>query len=257
MKKYQKIQEVTKDLGAVYNTLNYGSILILEWHNAHKILVQFLNTGFTKYVQRNSIELGVIRDNSVANFGIGKSANVRTTDDNNKMLREYALWRNMLRRCYSDEFHVKWRSYKDCTVSDNFKDFKYSSDWCKQQTGFHEVCWQLDKDFIIAGNKEYSEHTCVFLPQELNMFVVKNTSRRGDYPIGVSFEKSRNKYVAGFCNSTGTRNNLGRFDTVEEAFNTYKMAKELQARDFAIKYRGIVDNRVIEVLNNYTVNIDD
>ena len=82
----------------------------------------------------------------------------------------------------------------------------------------------LDKDILIKGNKIYSPETCIFVPKNINLLFVKSDAKRGDYPIGVNYNKRSGKFVAR-CGEYGKRVNLGTFRTPEEAFNAYKNAK--------------------------------
>ena len=174
--------------------------------------------------------------------------------------KEYKTWKSMLRRCYSKE--VGWNvdrktaSYLGCVVSENFKNFQYFAEWCQHQVGFDLFGYSLDKDILFKGNREYHEDKCVFVPQEMNNFPLTCKFVRGDCPVGVTFDKRLCKYAAKI-HFDGAHRHLGVYKTSEEAFNAYKTAKESQAKQLAIKYKGLVDERVIESLNNYTVEITD
>ena len=50
--------------------------------------------------------------------------------------------------------------------------------------------------------------------------------------------------------------NLGRFDTPEEAFQAYKQVKESYIKEVAEKWKGDIDPRVYEALMNWTVEIN-
>ena len=63
-----------------------------------------------------------------------------------KIVVEYSLWKNMLRRCYSVKTQSKQPTYIGCTVSDNFKDYSFFYKWVQQQVGFNLAGYQLDKD---------------------------------------------------------------------------------------------------------------
>lgn len=182
-----------------------------------------------------------------------------TTIKNGKKVRtgEYATWYNMIERCYSEKFKVKYPSYLNCTTSDNFKNFQYTAEWLNEQKGWGYVGYQLDKDILIKGNKLYSEQTCVIVPRQLNTLLIKCDSARGEYPVGVSYDISRNKFFAHSRDGFGKKVNLGRFDTQEQAFKTYKTYKEKLCKSLADFYRNKVDDRVIEVLLKYEVSVDD
>ena len=170
--------------------------------------------------------------------------------------KEYDLWNGILERCYSEKFQEKWHTYKGCTMSKNFLNFQWFAEWCNNQIGFKEG-WHIDKDLLFKGNKHYSEYHCVFLPPNLNMFLVKSDKIRGAYPVGVSYHK-RDKMFAVRCgNNDGTRADLGRFATVEEAFVVYKNYKESIAKKIAIQYKDEIDSRAYEALLKYEVKIDD
>ena len=79
---------------------------------------------------------------------------------------------------------------------------------------------------------------------------------RGEFPVGVHYEKSRGKFQA-YIRVYGKRKHLGRFDTPEEAFNTYKQAKEAYIKEVANKWKDKIDQRVYEALMNWVVSIDD
>lgn len=174
-----------------------------------------------------------------------------------KITKEYSLWSCMLRRCYSSESHKLHPSYVGCSVSENFKNFQWFAEWCNNQIGFGIKGFQLDKDLLVSGNRVYSENTCVFVPRVLNMFLQSGKTMRGQYPIGVCYNKRVGKFQADLRDGSGNRTYLGYFATQEGAFTAYKTAKELLAKQLALQWMVSVDLRVVEVLNNFTVSISD
>ena len=50
---------------------------------------------------------------------------------------------------------------------------------------------------------------------------------------------------------------LGRFDTVEEAFETTKKAKELYIKDMAIKWKSTITTECYDALFNRKIEITD
>ena len=170
--------------------------------------------------------------------------------------KEYKLWVDMLRRCYTDNPIRKQISYQECTVSDNFKSFSYFYDWCQEQIGFNVCGFQLDKDLLIKGNKLYSEERCLFLPGKLNGALEKCKGLRGSFPIGVYFEK-RTGLIKANVRVDGKQIHLGSFDNKIDAFNEYKKEKEIYIKYLASFYSEQIDERAYKALMNYTVDITD
>lgn len=170
--------------------------------------------------------------------------------------KEHSLWRSMLARCYNESNLLKKPAYLGCTVSENFKNYSYFYEWCNEQIGFGNKGWCLDKDLLIKGNKIYSEDNCVFVPMIVNNIIVKADSIRGEFPIGVVYDKDRNKFQSKFW-SNNKPVHLGRFDTPEEAFYAYKKAKESYIKSVALKWKDQIDPRAYDALMNYQVDITD
>ena len=175
--------------------------------------------------------------------------------------KEHALWRSMLARCYTERNLILKPAYRGCSVSENFKHYTYFYEWCNNQKGFkifdeHNRMFALDKDLLSKGNKTYSEDACIFVPMEINNIIVKSDSLRGDYPIGVMYDKERDKYQSKMWVDNKPKF-LGRFDTVEDAFNKYKVSKESHIKTVAEKWKYLIDYRAYEALISYQVEITD
>ena len=163
----------------------------------------------------------------------------------------------MLSRCFSEKYQTRYPTYKDCNVSDNFLHYSFFYDWCQEQIGFGKVdekgrSWCLDKDLLFVGNKTYSETACVFVPQEINLFFIDSGAKRGEYPLGVCFHKRVGKFVA-HCAVNGKLQYLGLFSTPEEAFAVYKPFKEDLCKQLALKWQSEIDERLFNVMMNWSV----
>ena len=110
----------------------------------------------------------------------------------------------------------------------------------------------MDKDLLFVGNKTYSESTCVFVPQEMNKFFNEYGNARGEYPLGVCFDKRAGKFKA-YCNVNGSLQHLGRFNTPEEAFAVYKPFKENLCKQLALKWQSEIDSRLFNAMMNWSV----
>ena len=245
-------------VGKVCKSLNSGDFKVLKYNNTKEVEIQFLKTGFEAVVQLGHIKNGYVKDPySPSVYGVGVLGAKYPSTIKGVITKEYTLWSNMLKRCYSDSYKKKQPTYKDCAVSENFKSYEYFYEWCNEQIGFDNEGWQLDKDLLIKGNKVYSEYSCVFLPREINQVLVKRESSRGEHLIGVSWDKRDKAFVAQVSKNKGKREYLGCFNTELEAFKAYKKAKEVIVKEQAEKWKGKIDERAYNALMNYTVEITD
>ena len=245
-------------VGKVCKSKLSGDFKILKCNGAKDVEIQFLKTGFETTVQLGSIRNGNVKDPySPSVYGVGISGAKYPPTVNGRNTKEYALWYSMLKRCYSDKYQKKQPTYEGCEVSNNFKSYEYFYEWCNEQVGFGMDGFELDKDLLIKGNKVYSETTCVFLPQEINTLLVKNTASRGEHLIGVSWSKTANAFKASVNKNKGKQEHLGYFNTELEAFNAYKQAKETFIKEQANKWKSQIDERAYNALMSYEVSIND
>ena len=166
----------------------------------------------------------------------------------------YRTWYNIFIRCYSEDYKIKRPTYKDATVCEEWHNFQNFAKWFEEnyyEVGDEEM--HLDKDILVKGNKVYSPETCVFVPQKINQLFV-NRSRSSSLPRGV--RKEWNRFKAEIkCN--GNKTYLGMFSTKEEAFESYKNAKEKYIKEVAEMYNGIIPTKLYDALINYTIHIED
>lgn len=165
----------------------------------------------------------------------------------------YIKWSSMFVRCYSDKFHEREPTYKECEVCSEWHKLSNFKRWFDKNyiPGYH-----LDKDLLIQGNKIYSPDTCCFIPEELNKMLNTRSRFRGAYPIGVT--KARSRYKSSIM-INGHKISIGTFDTPQEAFLAYKNRKERLVKELAEKYfkEGKITERVYIALMKYEVEITD
>ena len=245
-------------VGKACKSKSSGDFKVLKYNDARNVEIQFLKTGFEASATLGNIRNGKVKDHySPSVFGVGITGTKYPTNEGGVNTKEYALWKNMLKRCYSDTCKKKQPTYEDCEVSENFKYYEYFYDWCQNQVGFGNQDWQLDKDLLIKGNKVYSEDSCVFIPQEINSLLVKCAASRGEHLIGVNWDKTHKAFKAQVNKNKGKSEHLGSFKTEIEAFNAYKKAKEDFVKEQANKFKSQIDHRAYNALMNYTVEITD
>ncbi|MBJ9902053.1 hypothetical protein [Acinetobacter bereziniae] len=238
--------------GKIFKTNNYGSLVVTKYVNASLVYVKFIETGYETVAEMNQIKKGNVKDRLVATvWGVGILGD-EPACVHGKHLKEYMLWGSMLKRCYDDKYHSKHPTYKDCYVSEKFKYYPYFKNWCSRQVGFNQAGWELDKDILLKGNKFYSEDTCVFIPQEINKLLSKQNNNQDKYPVGIYYD-SREKNFQSKINNGEKQVRIGRFCTLEEAFQAYKQAKEAQIKTIANKWKDQIDIRAYKALMVYQV----
>ena len=135
----------------------------------------------------------------------------------------YRAWESMIKRCYSEKYHQTKPTYSGCSVCDEWLTFSNFKSWMEKQDWKDQ---ELDKDLLVEGNKTYSPATCLFVDRKINTFVTDGGARRGEYMIGVSWKKDRNKFQSHCCNPfTGKREFLGYFTDELEGHLAWKARK--------------------------------
>jgi len=162
-------------------------------------------------------------------------------------------WSGMLERCYDQKRQLSQPTYKDCSVTKEWHNFQNFAAWYEKN---YIDGYVLDKDILKKGNKIYSPETCCFVPQEINNLFTNRSNYRNNLPIGVTTENNNRTF-----RTTFTKNKkqiyLGSFKTPEEAFQAYKIAKEVYIKEVAELWKSRIANNVYEALINYNVEITD
>lgn len=178
---------------------------------------------------------------------------------NKEHVRSYTTWYKMLQRCYDDMHRYKFTSYSDCYVCDEWLNYQKFAEW--YENNYYEISsgeqMHIDKDILYKGNVIYSPETCIFVPKTINNLILKREINRGDLPIGVWYDESRNNYKACCCDGHGKIKTIGRYKTVEEAFTSYKDYKEQVIKSIADIYKNEIPLELYNALYDYTVDIYD
>lgn len=155
----------------------------------------------------------------------------------------YRAWYNMLQRCYSVKYQERHPTYAGCTVSEDWLTFSNFKAWMEKQK------WeglQLDKDLLFQGNKVYSAETCIFVTQTVNLFTTDRGNDRGEWLIGVDWDKAAGKFRSRCRNPfTKKQENLGYFTCEQEAHEAWVKRKLELAHELAVIQ---ADPRIVKAL---------
>lgn len=292
-------------VGTVFDTNNYGKLIVTSYHGHKKVGVKFLETEYEGYAQAGDIRRGEVSDKSlrikvgdvftndygeavVVGYETDKVVTVKfkatgyelTTSAGNLRkgkfkdpyhplihsvgyigvpapgnsvtgVKSYGVWSKMLSRCYNpkaDYFYAYGAI--GVTVNDDWLNYQNFRKFYEEDL-FRQDGWQIDKDIVSRGNLQYNANVCVFVPCEINGAVVFG-NKKTEHPNGVTFNKAARKFRSRLT-VQGKSVELYRGDSSEDAFNHYKVAKESYLKHLAAKWKGLVDPRVTESLENWEI----
>lgn len=247
-------------IGKDFKTNNYGDCFVVDYKSAMNVTVLFYNPFCAVKCTVDRLKRGTVANPLQRNIcgrgyiGIGKYSSTENQ-------RIYTMWLNMMRRCYDERIHVNQPTYKESEVCEEWWDFQNFAEWCNREKGFDYYdtngrVFQLDKDILLKGNKDYSPETCCFVPMSINFLFTKRVNHRGEYPIGVHYCKRYSKFKA-HVNVNGKRKHLGTFETQDEAFFAYKNAKEGCIKETANIWRHLIGDMTYNALLTYEVDLSD
>lgn len=109
-------------------------------------------------------------------YGVGVNDAVYYTQWTENGVRKtcpiYATWAAMIQRGFSRRLKERNPTYADVVVCKEWQRFSVFSDWMQNQKwedGGMKL--QLEKDILVAGNREYSPSSCVFVPAFVNTVI--------------------------------------------------------------------------------------
>lgn len=229
----------------------------------------FRKTGKNTYlifdtIKENNLNLGEFVDGSFVISGYDSEA---------------FLLRSIIDRC------CKNRTYADVCWSEKFSDIDYFRVWCNNQIGYKNrdaanIVWHIEKDLLSEyDSRIYSENTCVFLPQEINLTIGRRgSSVDNGLPTGVAFrnkphtfcspskkvvekyilsgqvESGDAKHYSACINIRGVSHHLGEFYTKECAGEAYRYAKRTYLTEVAEKWKDEIDPRAYQALLNFDLD---
>lgn len=238
------------------NINNQGELMtIIKYNGANDLYVKFEKTNKIKKGSYKEFKNGHLSDNYYPSvFGVGYIGDTTVSEGNRKVKASYRTWANIVSRCYNKKYQDKRPTYIGCSMCEEWLCYANFEKWYNENYyQIEESRMELDKDILKKGNKIYSPETCVFVPQRINTLFTKRNNNRGKYPIGVTYSKKGKKFapqVQGY-------KWLGYYNTVEEAFEVYKVNKEKLIKKIADEFKDKIPTRLYEALYSYEVEITD
>jgi hypothetical protein len=159
----------------------------------------------------------------------------------------------MLRRAYSAEWHRKLPSYIGVTVNEKWHHYSVFKKWLLEEVeriGGNLKDYELDKDLITIGNKEYAPEKCILVKSSINKLFNDSNKTTGLYPTGVTYLSNRKKSYMARISIDGVRKYIGGYLTIDEAEQAYIKAKI----DYInIKIIETNDIKLKQALENYVI----
>ncbi len=184
-------------------------------------------------------------------YGVGLNDYDGKVNINGKISKFYKVWQSMLSRCYDFKYHSRYPAYIDCSVCKEWHSLTAFKKWFDEN---YIEGYELDKNILIEGNRIYSPETCCFVPKEINR-LFENKSKKlycnRQLPIGIQFDKHRGKYLAEIT-VKGKRKHIGRFDTIDEAYECREIERKYLISKLIEEYYGSnkITRKVYEAIKN-------
>lgn len=184
-------------------------------------------------------------------YGVAYYDVIESSVSSEEYIMSARSWHSMLRRCYAKASLKRQPTYIGCSVCEEWLLFSNFKRWWDE----HQVeGWCLDKDILIKGNREYSPSACCFVPNDINVMMIRKKKKDG-LPQGITRTKSGKFQARVRVNEKDTI--IGVFPTLKEAFQAYKKAKEAWIKEVADKWKDQLDPKVYKALYEYQVEITD
>jgi hypothetical protein len=242
-------------VGDIFTINDGGTCTVVEYLRDRQITIQHND----KHAHRAVVEGGNLRKGQIRNpfspsvFGVGLIGFGRhKVKSEGKKTPAYTLWNGIIQRGYSEEFKRENPSYRDVSVAPEWHNYQCFAEWFHAQEYSQSPEFQLDKDLILAGNREYSPSACSFVPSQINSILNDCAGRRGKFKQGVSFVDRRNSYVARIS-IRGIPVKIGSFPGEEAAYSAYLSAKTEYVRTMAEEYKPVLHPKVYQNLRSWTL----
>lgn len=179
-------------------------------------------------VDKYGLSNGINKEPSYG-FGINDAPYITQSIKRGWHCPHFRAWQGVMQRGLSPKLKERFHTYREASVNN---DWKYFTDYLSWSLDNYVAGWELDKDLLVKGNKEYGPNTCCFVPKYLNNVIKPKSSKTG-LPFGVCYEGDRKgtyiipgikmKSKGGFKNAIDAHRawQLVKVEQVSTALNRY------------------------------------
>lgn len=240
-----------KDLtvGQVFHTKQGGSVTVIDIVDYRNILIQHNDSyKHTMVVKLQRLNKGDIRNPYFPTLlGKGFIGTGSYSSVSHKVA--YKMWSAMLTRAYCSKTKERQITYLHVTVCHSWHNFQNFAEWLYSQDYFNEG-FQLDKDILVNGNKEYSPDCCSLVPQEINKLFINKGGSNKELSVGVYYRKGTYSVKAG-------NKYVGNYPSLELAKEAYTTAKSVYVLSKVEEWKDRLDPKVLHRMRILATNPEE
>jgi hypothetical protein len=143
------------------------------------------------------------------------------------------------------------KTYSGVTVHPDFKDAQKFCNWATAQRGWG-LGYQLEKDLLVPGNREYGPDVCCFLPHKINIAIIQPKTGTKSW---LRRDRHGNVYLALQIDQKPLV--LRGFSTENEVHLTYKNLRERYVKRLAEQFKSTIDPRAYDALMAWELRIPE
>lgn len=248
--------------GVLYETREnmFGcEMKIIKCNSSSNVDIQFTNSGYiVKGLHYSAFKEGTVIDRSTSNTKISKfiyDIEKVKNDESVQLARKY--WNSMKNRVFNNKYNL----YDNVKICSDWYIFSNYYKWFMKNFRFDlylkGLKLEMDKDLLSDKcDKKYSPKTAIFIPQVVNMYIVKRPRNQLGF-TGVTIDKNSktNPYRATIVMfGEKKKTQLGNFSTPEQAHKAYVKAKRQgleQIREQMLS--GGYSKELVDKINFYTI----
>ena len=135
------------------------------------------------------------------------------------------VWKGMIQRCYSEPYLIKYPTYRNINIIEEWKYLSIFRDWFLDN---YIEGYVLDKDLYRPNTKVYSISSCLFIPTKVNNLLVKQK--------GKGYSKIPSGKYRAMMSIDGKNIVIGTYNTKQEVHKAYIKFKANYWLDIADTY---------------------